>query len=89
MVADCGTDAVARQRYVDALEEAGYTPHVWTVGYTHEHTIEQLAGSLFSAMSPNTLPKPHERPLFREKLHRALRSDTYVEPITVTVTSRS
>ncbi|ANZ35583.1 hypothetical protein BBK82_05300 [Lentzea guizhouensis] len=89
ITADCGTDAVARQRYADALSRAGYRSHEWAIGYTHEHTIEELAGSLFSAMSPNTLPKPHERPLFQEKLHRALRSGTYVEPVTVTVISTS
>ncbi|KOV82155.1 trans-aconitate 2-methyltransferase [Nocardia sp. NRRL S-836] len=87
ITADCGTDAVARQRYADALSRAGFTPHEWTIGYTHQHTVEELAGSLFSAMSPDTLPKSHERPLFREKLQRALRSDTYVEPVTVTVIS--
>lgn len=89
MTADCGTDAVARQRYAAALEAAGYTPHEWTIGYRHEHTIEELAGSLYSAMSPDTLPKPHERPLFEERLRKALRADTYVEPITVTVISTS
>lgn len=87
MTAGCGTDAVARQRYARALEQAGYRPHEWTIGYTHEHTVEELAGSLFSAMSPTTLPKPHERPAFQEQLRKALRSDTYVEPIAVTVIS--
>lgn len=87
MTADCGTDAVARHRYAAALEAAGYTPHEWTVSYTHEHTVEELAGSLFSAMSPEILPSPQDRPVFREKLHKALHADTYTEPITVTVIS--
>ncbi|GAB2860628.1 hypothetical protein [Lentzea nigeriaca] len=76
-----------RRRYASASKAAGYTPHEWTVGYTHEHTIEELAGSLFSAMSPETLPSPQDRPLFSEKLQKVLRADTYSEPITVTVLS--
>ncbi|GGU42429.1 class I SAM-dependent methyltransferase [Lentzea flava] len=87
MTAGCGTDADARRRYADALREAGYEPREWTVSHSHVHTIEELAGSLFSAMSPDTLPKPHERPLFQENLRAALGSDSYVEPITVTVLS--
>lgn len=87
MTAGCGTDADARRRYADALREAGYAPREWTVSHSHEHTIEELAGSLFSAMSPETLPAPHERPRFREKLRAALGSDSYVEPITVHVIS--
>ncbi|MET8759789.1 class I SAM-dependent methyltransferase [Lentzea sp. NPDC004782] len=87
VTADCGTDAGARRRYAAALEAAGYTPHEWTISHTHEHTVEELAGSLFSAMSPETLPAPQDRPLFREKLRRALRADTYLEPITVAVIS--
>ncbi|MEV6243357.1 class I SAM-dependent methyltransferase [Lentzea sp. NPDC051838] len=89
MTAGCGTDAEARRRYAASLEAAGYTPHEWTVGYTHEHTIEELTGSLFSAMSPETLPAPPDRPLFQEKLRKALRADTYAEPMTVTVISTS
>lgn len=87
MTADCGTDAAARRRYASALEAAGYTPHEWTVAHAHEHTIEALTGSLFSAMSPQTLPSPRDRPLFQERLRRALRADTYTEPIAVTVIS--
>ncbi|MET9627903.1 class I SAM-dependent methyltransferase [Lentzea sp. NPDC006480] len=87
MTAGCGTDAVARHRYAKALAAAGFTPHEWTVGHTHVHTIDELAGSLFSAMSPETLPSPPDRPLFREKLREALRADTYAEPVTVTVIS--
>ncbi|GAA3657687.1 class I SAM-dependent methyltransferase [Lentzea roselyniae] len=87
MTAGCGTDADARRRYADALRETGHEPREWTVSYSHEHTIEELAGSLFSAMSPNTLPEPHERPQFQERLREAIGNDSYVEPITVVVIS--
>jgi SAM-dependent methyltransferase len=87
MTGDCGTDAETRLRYAAALEAAGYTPHEWTISHTREQTIEELAGNLFSAMSPETLPAPQDRPLFRRKLREALGSDTYTEPITVTVIS--
>lgn len=87
MTAGCGTDDEARWRYANALATAGFTPHEWTIGHTHEHTIEELAGSLFSAMSPKTLPSPQQRPLFQAELRKALRAATYTEPISVTIIS--
>lgn len=89
LTAACGTDDVARRRYAGALEAAGFSPQEWTVSYTHEHTIEELAGSLFSAMSPETLPPPQDRPRFQHELRNALRAGTYTEPISVTVISTS
>ena len=72
-----------------------YAGGTWTapagdflLGSFYEYaTIEELAGSLFSAMSPETLPSPRDRPRFQAELRKALRAGTYTEPISVTVIS--
>jgi SAM-dependent methyltransferase len=53
-----GTDADSRQAVVAALAAAGFTTSdEIVVGYVEERTIEELIGSVYSAMSPRTIER--------------------------------
>ncbi|TDC78160.1 class I SAM-dependent methyltransferase [Streptomyces hainanensis] len=73
LVATCGTDAADRHRYARALTAAGYR-EVRQVGHTYEHVLDldRLVGEILSAMPPDELPPPDERPAFAHELGHAL-----------------
>jgi SAM-dependent methyltransferase len=77
--ATCGTDPASQRRYRDSLTAAGYQVTEASVRYSGKLTVEQVAGGIYSALSPGQLPAPDERPRFAGQLRRALQPH---EPIT-------
>ncbi len=67
----CQTDEAGRRRNRDALEAAGYRVVESEVAYDAALTVDDLAGGLFSAMSPGDLT-PEGRAAFAAGLHEAL-----------------
>lgn len=68
----CGTDAESQQRYAEALRSAGYDVASGAVDYNIELDLDQLVGGVYSALSPDLLPPPDQRPAFAEEIRRAL-----------------
>jgi SAM-dependent methyltransferase len=56
-----GTGADSQQALVAALDAAGFTEVDQTVvDYVEQRTVEELIGSLYSAMSPDTVQRLHD-----------------------------
>ncbi|WIY02759.1 methyltransferase domain-containing protein [Amycolatopsis mongoliensis] len=68
----CGTDETSQSRYADALSEAGYVVDSQVVSYDAPLSVEEIAGGVFSAMSPSQLPAAEERPAFTERVREAV-----------------
>ncbi len=68
----CGTDDASQERYAKALAAAGYTVGSTVVEYSAPLSVEELAGGVFSAMSPEQLPGPEARPAFTERIRAAV-----------------
>jgi SAM-dependent methyltransferase len=84
LTATCGTDAASRAGYRAALQAAGFTDITeirWE--YADELTAEQVAGGLYSAMRPDQLPAPADRPAFTDTVRAALGTDHITEPVEI------
>jgi trans-aconitate methyltransferase len=68
----CGTDEASQARYADALSAAGYAVDLRVVEYATTLTVEEIAGGVFSAMSPDQLPDAAARPAFTERVREAV-----------------
>ncbi|WP_206790627.1 class I SAM-dependent methyltransferase [Amycolatopsis sp. MtRt-6] len=68
----CGTDDASQERYAKALAAAGYAVASTVVEYSAPLSVEEIAGGLFSAMSPEQLPGPDARPAFTERIRAAV-----------------
>jgi trans-aconitate methyltransferase len=68
----CGTDQESQQRYGQALTQAGYQVAAQQVEYTATLSIEEIAGNVFSASSPEQLPSPGTRRVLASRIRRAL-----------------
>ncbi len=68
----CGTDSASQSRYADALSAAGYVVDSQVVSYSAPLSVEEIAGGVFSAMSPEQLPAPEARPAFTERVREAV-----------------
>ncbi len=79
----CGTDEHARAAYREELTALGYTVTEIERDYEEILTLEQLVGTVFSAMA-DRLPAPAERPRFAAELARAVAgTGRYVEHVPV------
>lgn len=77
----CGTDEASQQRYRDTMTTAGFRVTEASFEYTGELDLDQLVGSLYSAMP---LPPPDQRAAFTSQVRRALGPhDRFTEPIRV------
>ncbi|MHA6625457.1 class I SAM-dependent methyltransferase [Pseudonocardia sichuanensis] len=87
LTARCGTDADSRRAYRDALVAAGFDRvQDLAVGYREELTFPQLVGSVYSAMSPETLPTGDARTTFEHGLRAALGDrETFAEDVRVSL----
>jgi SAM-dependent methyltransferase len=73
LTARCGTDPASREGYRHLLGTAGFTHLTDTrVAYSDGLTFTQLVGSVYSAMTPDQLPRGDERARFERRLHDAL-----------------
>jgi trans-aconitate methyltransferase len=68
----CGTDDASQERYAKALAAAGYAVDSTVVEYSAPLSVEEMAGGVFSAMSPEQLPGPDARPAFTERVREAV-----------------
>lgn len=68
----CGTDDVSQERYAQALAAAGYAVSSAVVEYSAPLSVEEVAGGVFSAMSPDQLPDRDARPAFTERIREAV-----------------
>ncbi|MGW3964496.1 class I SAM-dependent methyltransferase [Amycolatopsis sp. NPDC005003] len=68
----CGTDDASQERYAKALAAAGYAVSSAVVEYSATLSVDELAGGVFSAMSPEQLPGPDARPAFTERIRAAV-----------------
>lgn len=74
----CGTGEQDRRRYARALRAAGFDEvRELATEYEDRLTVEQLVGSLYSAIPADDLPAPADRPAFAERVRAALPDDTY------------
>jgi SAM-dependent methyltransferase len=80
----CGTDEESQDRYAISLTEAGYDVHRLVIEYTETLTLDQIVGSMYSAMREQQLPPPERRPAFVEYLRRAIGDGPIEEPVPVT-----
>lgn len=84
--ATCGTDDASQARYRDALTAAGFAVATTIVESADELDVDAIVGGVWSAMSPETLPPPAERPAFTARVAEAIRPHApFVEPVRVTV----
>lgn len=82
----CGTDDASRRRYRDGLATAGFDPGETGVDYTDELDLDQIVGGVYSAFPVDRLPTPDQRPLFAERIRRALeRHAPFTEHVCVTM----
>ena len=86
LTARCGTGPDAQRAYRQALAAAGFDrvgDHV--VDHREELTFAQLVGSVYSAMSPGTIPVGAARASFEQRLRAALGAEPYPEDVRVTL----
>ncbi|MFJ4798360.1 class I SAM-dependent methyltransferase [Kitasatospora purpeofusca] len=84
----CGTLPQDRDQYRRALGAAGFGEVRETVvEYTDQLTLEQIVGSVCSAVPTDRLPAPEDRPAFAEYLRRCLPADreTFTEHVRVAI----
>ncbi|GAA2127237.1 class I SAM-dependent methyltransferase [Streptomyces synnematoformans] len=82
--ATCGTGADDRRRYARALEAAGFADvREAVLDYRDELGIDEVIGSVFSAIPAGRLPGPQERPALAERIRRALPPAPHRENIRV------
>jgi SAM-dependent methyltransferase len=68
----CGTDEASQQRYAAGLATAGYQVTRARVSYDDELTLDQVTGSVYSALQASQLPPPDQRPQVTTQIHEAL-----------------
>jgi ubiquinone/menaquinone biosynthesis C-methylase UbiE len=82
----CGTDEASQRRYRDTLTAAGFDVTETGIEYKDELDLQQLTGSLYSALPVQRLPPPDQRPLFAEQVRRALEPHMqFTEDVRVTM----
>jgi SAM-dependent methyltransferase len=84
----CGTDEDSQRRYADALARAGFEVLRAAVDYVAELDLDQIVGGVYSALSPDRLPPPGERPAFADRIRAAIGSDErFSEHVRVAIVS--
>ena len=80
----CGTDEASQQQYRDIMTAAGFDVTDASFDYTDDLDLDQLAGSLYSAIPVHRLPPPDERAAFAEQVRCAVAPhERFTEPIRV------
>jgi SAM-dependent methyltransferase len=76
--ATCGTGEQDRRRYARALRDAGFAEvREMAVEYEDRLTLEQLVGTVYSAIPADDLPAPEDRPALAARIRAALPDDPY------------
>jgi hypothetical protein len=80
----CGTDEQSQRRYREDLAAAGFEVFTTAVDYVASLDMDQLVGSVYSAMG-SRIPPTGQRPVFAEQVRRAVgpqdrfREDIHIE----------
>jgi SAM-dependent methyltransferase len=86
LTARCGTDPEAQRAYREALAAAGFDRiQEVTVAHREELRFDALVGSVYSAMTPETIPAGRDREAFETRLREALGPEPYAEDVRVTL----
>jgi trans-aconitate methyltransferase len=86
LTATCGTDEESRRRYRETMTAAGLDVTEARHDYASELDLDHVVGGLYSAMSPQTLPAPDQRPTFASKIGDVLRPHApFIEQIPVRI----
>lgn len=72
LTATCGTDDASRQRYRDAMTDAGFGVTEIIHSYTDELDLDRIAGGIYSALGTQKLPPPDQRAGFAAGIGRAV-----------------
>lgn len=79
----CGTDPASRAEFRSSLASAGFPSAVEvSLTYPETHTVERIAGNVYSALSPAQLPVG---PSFEDGLRAALGPGPFEEDVTVSI----
>jgi SAM-dependent methyltransferase len=82
----CGTDEASQQRYAAGLAAAGYRVTRASISYAEELTLDQVTGSVYSALQASQLPPPDQRPQFAAQIRGALAGHApYTEHVEVSL----
>ncbi|MEV4626469.1 class I SAM-dependent methyltransferase [Micromonospora sp. NPDC049523] len=82
----CGTDPDSQLRYRQALTKTGFDVREQHVEYAADLDLEQLVGSVYSALPVDQLPPPQRRAQFAEQIRHALSpDDRFTEQVRVTM----
>jgi ubiquinone/menaquinone biosynthesis C-methylase UbiE len=86
LTARCGTDRDAQHAYRQALANTGFT-RIEEITIEHHEALpfDTLVGSVYSAMTPETIPTGQERETFETRLRAALGAEPYLEDVHVTL----
>jgi SAM-dependent methyltransferase len=85
LTATCGTDEASQRKYRKEIAAAGFEVRAASVDYGVDLDLDQLVGSLFSALG-GQLPAPGQRLAFAEEVRRALApQDRFHEHVHVAV----
>lgn len=86
LTARCGTDPDAQRAYREALVDAGFE-RVEEVAVHHREEVAftQLVGSVYSAMTPDTLPRGADRETFEGRLREVLGEGPFPEDVRLTI----
>jgi len=80
----CGTDGASQRRYHDTITAAGFEVTDASFEYTDDLDLDQLVGSLYSALPLQRLPPPDQRAVFTEQIRRAVAPhERFTEPVLV------
>jgi SAM-dependent methyltransferase len=84
LTARCGTDRDAQRAYREALADAGFE-RIEETAVEHREALpfDALVGSVYSAMTPETIPTGREREEFETRLRAALGAEPYPEDVRV------
>jgi len=86
LTARWGTDRDAQRAYREALANAGFGRiEETTVEHREALPFDALVGSVYSAMTPETIPTGRERETFETRLRAALGAEPYPEDVRVTL----
>jgi SAM-dependent methyltransferase len=86
LTARCGTDPDTQRTYREALAAAGFDRiEEIVVAHRDELAFAQLVGSVYSAMTPETIPSGADREAFEQRLRAALGAEPYPEDVCVSL----
>lgn len=86
LTSPCGTDEQSQRRYQEALARTGFEVSGTAVDHAAELNLDQLIGSVYSALPTDQLPAPDQRLDFAEQVRAVLGPhEQFSEPVHVAI----